>query len=162
MQVKSARIFDYGGGAWSRYALELDCDFNEVTHRYKRKPVGATRVAYFSEAQGYVSFMIHDRADENGYYKAVFDVSVELDGGTKTIERIKGPWSSNAAAMVHYGFPQAVDVRFQGCIAGHILLSEAEKILEQFKLPYHYGLYKPDWSLTPIKNTYILKPGRKG
>jgi hypothetical protein len=74
--------------------------------RYTKKEIGSGQTIYHSEKDGYVSFLVYEKDDENGFCESGFDII--LKDGTKTF--LIGPWSSRSSVMMKNGFVHSMDV----------------------------------------------------
>lgn len=107
---------------------------------------GAGRVAYFGEIDGIVDFFVHDPSDERGFGGAVF--TPRLHDGTQP--SVRGPWSSNGAAMEAWFGRQTVAVsitddpaafeRGYTFTAGHLTASRALEALALTDTPGRWAI----------------------
>jgi hypothetical protein len=75
---------------------------------YEAKETGSG-TAYYGEIDGFISFMHHSPKDESGYGGTTFTLRVKRGISDEEV-KVKGPWSSNAAAMNGLGFGPCLDV----------------------------------------------------
>lgn len=75
---------------------------------YDSKAIDNGMTAYFAESDGYVSFMLHNPWNENGYGGAVFEIFVRDQGPVS----VRGPWSSRPDVMNRLGFTPSVDASY--------------------------------------------------
>jgi hypothetical protein len=128
---------------WANHP-KLDITVDKIPNHndmvYQKKGSAPGNALYYSEQDGYVSFMCHNFTNERGYGGRTFNMKLE-DG---TTDKIKGPWSSRAGAMNHY-FPHCVDVTLRD-LEGHTYgASVSLKFAQKAAKMAGVKLVKTDW-----------------
>ncbi len=156
MKVLAARIqwcFGYGNSPDLQILVDKVPETASLLHDVKVLTPSryGNYTLYFAEEGGYVHFMAHNSRDENGYGGAIIPVRIKPNG---EIKLVKGPWSSNPAAMTEAGgFPtsMSVDIADRICaddnqwhaqIGGNITFALAQEAVREHvnKLPHHHDV----------------------